>query len=410
MAFMSGDSVVTDPSTVDDEEGAGEIEVSVVMPCLNEEQTIGECVKKALDALRKYGVKGEVVISDNGSTDNSVEIAESYGVRVVHQPERGYGSAYMKGFEEARGKYIIMADSDNTYDFDEVDKFLQRLRDGFDFVNGTRLRGVILPGAMTWSHQYIGNPFLSWLLNVLFRTGISDSHCGMRAFSKDAYRRMQLQTSGMEFASEMVINAAKAKLKMTEVPITYHPREGDSKLRTFRDGWRHLRFMLLYSPTALFVLPGLFFLVLGLAGLIVLLPGAIVIGGRVFDIHFMILASMFTILGIEVLTVGLYAKTYSLTAHFDEDDPILRSFYRHFTLEKGLVAGLVLFAVGFAADAYILGKWISRGFGALDEVRTALFALTFVVIGVQTIFASFFLSILSIRRGREDHYRRRRGA
>ncbi|MCL5256622.1 MAG: glycosyltransferase family 2 protein [Chloroflexi bacterium] len=384
-----------------------ELEVSIVMPCLNEEQTLGSCIEKGLAALQKYNIRGEIVISDNGSTDNSVAIAKSLGVRVVHQPMRGYGSAYLKGFEEARGKYIIMADSDNTYDFDEIDKFLERLRAGYDFVNGSRLRGKILPGAMTWSHQYIGNPFLSWFLNVLFRTGISDSHCGMRGFSKEAYSRMRLQTTGMEFASEMVINAAKAKLKMTEVPITYYPRAGDSKLRTFRDGWRHLRFMLLYSPTALFLVPGLIFFALGLVGLFALMPGAIMIGHRAFDIHFMILASMLTILGQQVFTLGLYAKTYSLTAHFDEDDPLLVSFYRHFSLEKGLLLGLVLFTIGFVTDAYVLVEWISRGFGALNQVRTALFALTFVVIGAQTIFASFFLSMLSIRREREDQSRHR---
>jgi glycosyltransferase involved in cell wall biosynthesis len=388
--------------------GVNTPEVSVVMPCLNEEKTLGECIRKALAAFEKYNINGEVVISDNGSTDNSVAIAESYGVRVVHQPERGYGNAYIKGFDEARGKYILMADSDNTYDFDELGRFVGLLREGYDFVNGSRLKGTILPGAMTWSHQHIGNPFLSWFLNVLFRTGISDSHCGMRAFTKDAYQRMRLKTPGMEFASEMVINAAKAKLKMTEVPITYYPRDGETKLRTIRDGWRHLRFMLLYSPSALFIAPGFAFFILGLIGLVALLPGRLFLGGRAFDIHFMVLASMLTIVGFQVLALGLYAKTYSLTAHFDEDDKLVKSFYRHFNLEKGLVIGLVLLLIGLGADGYILLKWISRGFGALNEIRGALFALTFTVIGVQTIFSSFFLSILSVHRARSESWANQR--
>jgi glycosyltransferase involved in cell wall biosynthesis len=234
-------------------------EVSVVMPCLNEEKTIGVCIEKAMSAMERMGVRGEVVVSDNGSADSSVEIAESLGARVVHQSVKGYGSAYLKGITEAYGDYIVIGDSDNTYDFAELDRFLDPLRDGYDVVMGNRFKGGILPGAMPWHHQYIGNPLLSGILNLFFRTGIGDAHCGIRSFTREAFGRMHLQTTGMEFASEMVINASRAGLSMTEVPVTYYPRaEGsEAKLRSFRDGWRHLRFMLLYSPDWLFMIPGL---------------------------------------------------------------------------------------------------------------------------------------------------------
>jgi len=220
-------------------------ELSVVMPCLNEENTIGICVQKAVSAIKKHGINGEVVVSDNGSEDNSISIAKAQGARVVHQPIKGYGNAYRKGFEEAKGKFIVMGDSDNTYDFQEIPRFLDYLRQGYEFVIGSRLRGRILPGAMPWLHQYIGNPGLTMFLNILFKTGISDSHCGMRGFTKDAYEKMKLRTTGMEFASEMVIRASQERLKITEVPIIYYPRPIDSvaKLHSFRDGWRHIKFM-----------------------------------------------------------------------------------------------------------------------------------------------------------------------
>ena len=228
---------------------ASDVEISVVMPCLDEEETIGACIEKAWQGIESSGFRGEVVVSDNGSCDASVEIAEKLGARVVHQPVRGYGSAYLKGIREARGQYIIIGDSDDTYDFTEVDRFVMPLQDGYDLAMGSRFEGEILPDAMPWLHQYIGNPVLTGILNLFFRAGVSDAHCGIRAFTRDAFQRMHLQTSGMEFASEMVINAAKADLHIAEVPVTYYPRLGESKLHSFRDGWRHLRFMLLYSPT-----------------------------------------------------------------------------------------------------------------------------------------------------------------
>ena len=231
--------------------------VSVVMPCLNEEATIGRCVAKAWRGIELAGVPGEVIVADNGSTDRSPEIAAAAGARVIHQPKRGYGNAYLAGFAAARGRYLVMGDADDTYDFGEVGRFIVPLREGgYDYVLGSRFKGKILPGAMPWHHRWIGNPVLTWILNRLFGLHASDAHSGMRAFTREAYERMRLQSPGMEFASEIVINAAKARLRVTEVPITYYPREGESKLRSFRDGWRHLRYMLLYSPDWLFLAPG----------------------------------------------------------------------------------------------------------------------------------------------------------
>ena len=242
------------------------------MPCLNEAQTVGVCVQKARRAIKQLGISGEVVVADNGSTDGSPSIAEREGARVVHQPIRGYGAAYLAGIAAARGKFIVIGDSDNTYDFGEIPRFLQPLRESADLVMGSRFKGEIKPGAMPWLHRYIGNPTLTGILNLLFRAGVSDAHCGMRAFTKDAYEKLGLQTTGMEFASEMVIKAAKVGLKITEVPITYYPRKGESKLHSFRDGWRHLRFMLMLSPTYLFLLPGALLFLIGLLGTIALLP------------------------------------------------------------------------------------------------------------------------------------------
>ena len=375
------------------------LDVSVVMPCLNEEETIGPCIQKAREGFRRLGLRGEVIVCDNGSTDRSVEIATLLGAIVVHERRKGYGSAYMHGIAEARAEYIIMGDSDDTYDFADLDPFLQPLREGYELVMGSRFSGTILPGAMTFSHRYIGNPVLSGILKLFYRVDISDAHCGMRSFTKDAYTRMRLQTTGMEFASEMVINAGRERLKIAEVPITYYPRKGESKLETWRDGWRHLRFMLLYSPTHLFLLPGLLLLLPGLLLLLAELPGPIQVGGAHFYIHFMILGSMLTILGYQVLTLGLYAKSYALSIGVLRTDRTLAAIAPHYTLERGLRLGGLLFAVGLGIDGYILLKWIGASFGSLDAIRPALFASTLIVVGAQTMFSSFFLSLLAIRPG-----------
>ncbi len=377
---------------------ATKVDISVVMPCLNEAETIGMCVERAVDALRTSGCQGEVVVVDNGSVDGSLEIATAHGARVVQQPVRGYGSAYLKGLTEARGEYIVIGDSDNTYDFGEIGRFLAPLYQGYDLVMGSRFKGRILPGAMPWSHQYIGNPVLTGILNLLFRAKVSDAHCGMRALTKTAFERMHLRTLGMEFASEMVIRAAQEHLKIAEVPITYYPRGGRSKLRSIPDGWRHLRFMLLYSPTYVLLAPGLFLWALGMLIVLLLLPGPFPVAGHAYDVHFMILGASLALLGFQMANLGVYARTYAVTEHFDREDAFLTWFWRHFSFEKGLLAGAIIFLLGFAIDMYVLLQWIERGFGPLAEVRTSLAGMVLLVMGAQTVFASFFLSMLGIRR------------
>ena len=372
------------------------IEVSIVMPCLNEQETLGTCIQKAQCTLRDLGIQGEVIVADNGSTDASVAIAKDTGARVVYQSLRGYGAAYLAGIAAAEGQYIVIGDSDDTYDFTDLERFITPLRNGCDFVIGNRLKGEILPRAMPALHRYIGNPVLTGILNLLFRSGVSDAHCGMRSFTREAYQQMKLQTTGMEFASEMVIKATKSHLKITEVPITYSPRKGESKLNSFRDGWRHLRFMLMLSPTYLFLIPGILLLLMGLIGTVALLPGPLQIGTRAYDIHVMVLACLLCILGYQVLLLGLSARTVSVTRGFSNSDPLIQFVYRHFTLEKGLLLGGVIFVVGFLIDGWIAYSWVKSGFGELQKVRPALFALLLMLLGTQTVFSAFFLSMLGI--------------
>lgn len=372
------------------------IEVSIVMPCLNEESTIRTCIEKAQNALEVLGISGEVIVADNGSTDASVAIAEEMGARIVHQSIRGYGAAYLAGIAAARGKYIIIGDSDNTYDFSEIARFLDPLREGNDLVMGSRLSGNILPGAMPKLHRYLGNPVLTGILNILFRANVSDAHCGMRGFTRDVYQQMQLQTTGMEFASEMVIKAARLNLKIAEVPITYYPRKGESKLNTFRDGWRHLRFMLMLSPVYLLLIPGVLLFLTGLIGTVALLPGPLQIGIFSYDIHVMVLSCLLCLLGYQILLLGVSAQTISYVRSLSNLDPLLRFMHRNFTLEKGLSIGFLTFVAGFLMDGWIVYRWVKSGFGELQEVRLALFALLLMVLGTQTFFSTFFLSMLGI--------------
>jgi len=375
-------------------------DISVIMPCLDEERTVGTCVTKALETMRKLGLRGEVVVIDNGSCDASAAIAARAGARVVMETRRGYGSALMRGAEEARAPFIIMADADQSYDLGDLERFVERLRAGNDLVMGSRRRGTILPGAMPWHHRWLGNPALSGILRLFFGGEVSDAHCGMRAFTKEAYRRMQLQTTGMEFASEMVIKALLAKMRIAEVPITLHPdgRDRLPHLRSWRDGWRHLRFMLLFSPTYLFLAPGALCMLLGIVPLVVLGSGPRVIGGIVFDVHYMVVGSLLTILGFQIMTTGVFAKAYSQASRLYAPDRTLTFLSRHFNLERGLLIGAVLFVAGFILDAMILARWLESGRGALNAVRPAIQASTLMVIGTQTIFSSFFLSMLSLPR------------
>jgi len=368
--------------------------VSVVMPCLNEAASVARCVETARAAMARAGLTGEVVVADNGSTDGSAELAERAGARVVHATPRGYGAAYLAGIAAARGRFFVLGDADGTYDFDTVPEFVAALERGSDVVLGSRFAGTILPGAMPWLHRYVGNPVLTGILGLFFGQRVSDAHCGLRAMTRAAAERMRLRTSGMEFASEMVAMALRQGLTVSEIPIVYHPREGESKLRSFRDGWRHLRFMLLLSPTPLFLLPGLLAIVVGLAGLLVLLPGPVRLGGLTFDFHFMFVASALAILGVQLVVLGLAAKTFARAERIVRGDRWLGFLDRWFTLERGLLAGLVVLAAGLAVNARILLHWLAAGRGELFAVRPALVGLTLLVVGAQVVFGSFFISVL----------------
>jgi glycosyltransferase involved in cell wall biosynthesis len=378
---------------------AGEVEVSVVMPCLNEAESVGRCVEKAWRALRQMGVAGEVVVVDNGSTDGSPEIAERAGARVIHERRRGYGSAYLRGFAEARGRYLVMGDSDDSYDFLAIPDFIAPLRDaGYDMVIGSRLKGEILPGAMPWSHRWIGNPILSGMLRLLFRTSVSDSHCGMRAFTREAYERMRLQTTGTELASEMVVSSLRARLKIHEIPITYHPRAGESKLDGFRDAWRHVRFMLLFSPSYLFQAPGLLLMLVGGGLVLALAGGPREIFGRVWDWHGLMFGALGLILGYNLVLFDIFAKTFSMGAGFARPMQWLGRLSRWFSLERGLVLGGALFLAGLGLEVKIVLDWLRAGAGELMAVRGIVIGMTAMVMGAQTVFASFLVSLMLIER------------
>jgi glycosyltransferase involved in cell wall biosynthesis len=369
--------------------------VSVVIPCLNEAETIERCVHAALEALASAGIEGEVVVADNGSDDGSPGLATAAGARVVHEPRRGYGSAYLAGFAAARGEYIVMADADLTYDFGEIPRFVGALEDGAEMVIGDRMDNIH-PGAMPWLHRYVGNPVLTGLLNLFFRTGVNDAHCGMRALRRDVLPRLDLRTTGMEFASEMVIRASKEHLQIAEFPIEYHPRGGESKLSSFRDGWRHLRFLLVHSPTHLFIVPGA--ILSGLGTLILITVGGDAnIFGRYWGLHTLIGGAMLMIVGTQVLGLGLCAHAYA-TYFMNDKDPWFDRMRARLRLEHGLLLGGAFMLGGFGLGGTIIGIWISRGFGVLSEERLAVVAAALVIVGIQIFFSSFLLSILGLRR------------
>jgi hypothetical protein len=373
--------------------------VSVVIPCLNEAASIERCVSAAREALRGHGWEGEVIVADNGSDDGSAELARDAGALVVFEPRRGYGSAYLAGFAAARGDYLVMADADLTYDFADIPRFVERLDEGAELVLGDRM-GNIQPGAMPWLHRYVGNPVLTGVLNLFFRTGVRDAHCGMRAVRRSALPSLDLRTTGMEFASEMVIRAGKERLEIAEIPINYHPREGESKLSSFRDGWRHLRFLLVHSPTWLFIVPGAVMALFGtLVAALVLLQISVL--GRQWDLHAMVGGALFMIVGTQVLALGLCAHAYG-TYYMGERDPWFDHMRERFRLEHGLALGGALMCAGIGVAAVIVGVWANRGFGALSEERLAVLAAALFIIGVQVFFSSFLLSILGLRRAIRD--------
>ena len=371
-------------------------ELAVVLPCLNEEETIGVCIDKIKKVFEKENIDGEIIVVDNGSTDNSVKIAKEKGATVLYEKERGYGNALRRGIEAADAKFIIMGDADDTYDFLEIPKFLRLLREGYDLVMGSRFKGKILEGAMSFSHRYIGNPILSGMLRAFFGGNISDAHCGLRGFSKEAYNKMGLRTTGMEFASEMVIHALKKGLKITEVPIVYYPRKGKSKLSSFRDAWRHIRFMLLYSPDYLFFYPGLLLFVLSFIATIKFLKGPIYLFGRAWDIHVMVFTSMLTILGWQILNIGISAKIFAHTIGLEEKK-FTKLILKIFTLERMILLGIIFILVGVIIIGRIFYIWANNNFGPLYQVKTALFSLILIVMGIQTIFNSFLSSLVQIK-------------
>ncbi len=384
-------SIVSPPRVI----AEPQLRVSVVIPCLNEEENIEECVRAARDALEQAGLRGEVLVVDNASEDRSAELAERAGARVVLERRRGYGSAYLAGFAAAAGEYIVMADADLTYDFGEISRFVAELDAGAQLVMGDRMDNI-KPGAMPWLHRYVGNPILTGILNLFFRTGVGDAHCGMRALRRDVLPQLDLRTTGMEFASEMVIRASKEKLVISEVPIEYHPRGGESKLSSFRDGWRHLRFLLVHSPTHLFIVPGALLSALGVIVSAFVL-GDVSVFGRRWDLHTLIAGSLLLTVGVQVLSLGLCAHAYG-TYFMGEKDAWFDRARARFRLEHGLALGGTIMAAGVIGGGVIVVHWIQHGFGALAEQRLAIVAATLVIVGLQVFFSSFLLSIIGLRR------------
>jgi glycosyltransferase involved in cell wall biosynthesis len=379
------------------------VELSVVMPCLNERATVGVCVKKALDAMDHHGIRGEVIIADNGSTDGSREIATELGARVVPIETRGYGSALRGGIAAARGRFVLMGDADDSYDFSQLDAFVGKLREGYDLVMGNRFQGGILPGAMPPLHRYLGNPVLTGIGQLFFKSPVGDFHCGLRAFRKDAIERLELRTLGMEFASEMVVKATAFGLHITEIPTTLSPdgRDRAPHLRTWRDGWRHLRFLLLYSPRWLFLYPGITLVVLGAVVSALLLPGPRMIGNVGFDIDTLLFAAMAILIGFQSIVFAMFTKVFAISEGLLPEDARFSWLFRYITLETGLVVGVLLILAGTGAWALGLEYWRSQHFGPLDPAKTLRIVIpgvVFFTLGFQAILSSFFLSVLGMGR------------
>ncbi len=379
------------------------LEVSIVMPCLNEAETLATCIQGAQRALGKAGLKGEVIVADNGSTDGSMVIARELGARVVEVTRRGYGSALIAGIEAAQGKFVVMGDADDSYDFGGVGIFVERLRAGDDLVVGNRFLGGIEDGAMPWSHRWVGNPALTGIGRLFFHARVGDMHCGLRAFRKDAFERMHLRASGMEFASEMVIKASLKGMRVSEVPVVLRPdgRSRPPHLRTWRDGWRHLRFMLLFSPRWLFLYPGMALFAAGVLLSAVLLPGPLRVGGVRLDIHTLLVAGFLALLGYQLVLFAVFTKIFAIREGFHPPHPALQRVFRYVTLEVGLAAGALMSLAGVVALVVAVFSWQSVGFGNLDPsltMREVIPAVVLLALGTQTVFASFFISILSIDR------------
>lgn len=402
-----------------EEEGAGEVmvrqdyelgdqlELSVIIPCLNEAETVGVCVEKAVRWIRANGIRGEVILADNGSTDGSGEIARQKGARLIAVATKGYGSALMQGIEAAKGRFVIMGDADDSYDFSSLEGFLQKLRAGFEFVQGCRLPsggGRIMSDAMPLLHRWWGNPMFSLLARFWFAAPIHDVYCGMRGFSKVFYQRLQMQSTGMEFAVEMIVKASLLKARIAEVPITLYKDGRQNRrphLRTFRDGWRTLRFFLMFSPRWLFLIPGLFLMTVGLVAFCLLLPGTFFIGSIGLDIHTLLFASLMVIVGFDAVAFAILARVYASSAGLLPTNPILNKFNENVTLELGLLIAGLLLLCGFLLAGYAFFRWSLVSFGALDAavfVRLVITSTTLLTLGAQIALGIFFLSILNFQR------------
>jgi len=379
------------------------IELSIVMPCLNEAETLETCIAKAIGFLKAHGVRGEVVVADNGSTDGSPDLARRAGARVVAVEKKGYGSALRGGFEAARGRYVIMGDADDSYDFSALGPLLEELRAGADLVMGNRFRGGIAPSAMPPLHRYLGNPVLTAIGRLFFRSPIRDFHCGLRGFSKHAIERMELRTTGMELASEMVVKATLLGMRVTEVPVTLSPdgRSRPPHLRSWRDGWRHLRFLLLYSPRWLFLYPGLALMLIGLAAGLWLMPGPRVVGGMAFDLQTLLYAGIAVLLGYQAVTFAIFTKVYAISSGLLPGDRRIESLLRWVTLETGLLVGAILTVFGIAGSLFAVGIWGEASYSSLNPSQTMRIIVPSVVamtLGVQTILSAFFLSVLGLKQ------------
>ncbi|HEX3579858.1 MAG TPA: glycosyltransferase family 2 protein [Thermoanaerobaculia bacterium] len=382
------------------------VELSIVMPCLNEARTLPACIAKAFQAIRELHLSAEVVVADNGSTDGSVELAEALGARVVNVPERGYGAALHAGIEAARGRFVIMGDADDSYDFAAIAPFVERLRGGADLVMGCRFPsggGTIMPDAMPWKHRWIGNPLLTWMGRSFFHAPITDFYCGLRGFRRGFVVALDLRTTGMEFALEMVTKAAVTKSRIEQVPITLYKdgRDRAPHLRSWRDGWRSVRFFLLYSPRWLFLAPGVLLFLAGAAGCAALLPAPVHIGSMGFDTTTMLVAAMVLILGFQLIIYAVFTRLFAITEGLLRPEPVTTWLFSVISLEGGIAAGSILFAGGMGLLTYAVRLWQLHNFGAFDysdSQRLVIPAVTTIIIGVQTIFASFFLSILGLAR------------
>ena len=370
-------------------------QISVVIPCLNEQEAVGKVIDQAYEGIRRSGRSGEVIVVDNASTDRSAEVAAAHGAIVVSERRRGYGSAYLAGLEAARGEFLVMGDADDTYPLDELSEFVEKLDKGDDLVIGSRFKGTIHGDAMPFLNRFVGNPILTGMLNVLFGVKVSDAHCGMRAVRREALPVLDLHSTGMEFASEMVFKAYRRGLTVSEVPIDYYPRVGESKLNRFGDAWRHVRFMLLYSPSWLYLGPGSFLLLLGIIGMLALAAGPVDTFGHTWQIHTMLGFVALTLIGAQVIQLGVFARTYA-RVRIGERDALLHRLGSHLTLEHGLIVGSALALVSFVGLAAVGVEWASNGFGALGRAYETALLVTGLGLGIQIVFGAFFLALLTM--------------